>query len=159
MSLTFLDSTTVGWLLLGCFGGAIVSAIVPWVNAELLLLAAMPVAMKHQASVPLVIVVAFGQMTGKSVLYWLARTAKVPRAERLANAIERWRARFERHPRSAIAIMGVSAVSGFPPFYVISVVAGALRISFVAFLMVGSLGRLTHFGLVAAVPHLVGRWL
>jgi membrane protein YqaA with SNARE-associated domain len=54
--------------------------------------------------------------------------------------------------------MGVSAVTGFPPFYIISIVAGALRISYVVFLIVGSLGRLAHFALFALVPHVASRW-
>ena len=52
----------------------------------------------------------------------------------------------------------VSALVGVPPFYVVSVVAGALRLSFAAFLAVGGLGRLAHFGLLAAAPHLARRW-
>lgn len=153
--MTFFESNAVVWLVLGTFGGAIVSAIVPWVNAELLLLST--VAVRRDATIPLVIAVALGQMVGKSVLYWLARTATVPRAERLASAVERWRTRFQEHPRSAVMVMGLSAVTGFPPFYVISLVAGALRISFVAFLTVGVLGRLVHFGLFALVPHVARR--
>jgi membrane protein YqaA with SNARE-associated domain len=152
----FFDSNAVAWLVLGAFGGAIVSAIVPWVNAEILLLSA--VAIRRDATIPLVIAVALGQMVGKSVLYWLARSAKVPRAQRFASAIERWRARFQGHPFSSVLIMGVSAVTGFPPFYIISIVAGALRISYVVFLIVGSLGRLAHFALFALVPHVASRW-
>jgi membrane protein YqaA with SNARE-associated domain len=152
----FIESNAVAWLVLGAFGGAIVSAIVPWVNAEILLLSA--VAIRRDATIPLVIAVALGQMIGKSVLYWLARSARVPHAERFTTAVERWRARFQGHPLSAVLIMGVSAVTGFPPFYIISLVAGAMRISFVAFLIVGSLGRLAHFALFALVPHVASRW-
>jgi membrane protein YqaA with SNARE-associated domain len=152
----FFESDAVAWLVLGAFGGAIVSAIVPWVNAELLLLST--VAIRRDATVPLVIAVALGQMVGKSVLYWLARSARIPRAQRFTAAIERWRARFQGHPFSSVLIMGFSAVSGFPPFYIISIVAGALRISFVAFVIVGTLGRLAHFGLFALVPHVASRW-
>lgn len=55
-----MDSTSVVWLLFGAFGGAIVSALVPWVNGELLLLAALPAATAHEAGMPLVIVVTAG---------------------------------------------------------------------------------------------------
>lgn len=152
-----LETTSLWWLLLGCFGGAIVSALVPWVNAELLLLVALPLAVTHQASMPLVVVVTLGQMVGKSVMYWLSRKATGISAHRLT-LVEHWRARLEHHPRKAFAVMGLSALVGFPPFYVVSVVAGALRLSFAAFLAVGGLGRLAHFGLLAAAPHLAHRW-
>ena len=35
--MTIFASATLRWLLFGCFGGGIVSALVQWVNAEILL--------------------------------------------------------------------------------------------------------------------------
>jgi membrane protein YqaA with SNARE-associated domain len=156
--MTFFDSTTTCWLLLGCLGGAFVSALVPWMNAEVMLLAALPLAVTHRASLPLVVVVTLGQMVGKSVMYWLSCRA-TGASGRTPTAMERWRERFEQHPRSAVAIVGLSALAGVPPFYLVSVLAGTLRLSFTAFLAVGSLGRLAHFGLLAAAPQLAQRWL
>jgi membrane protein YqaA with SNARE-associated domain len=45
--------------------------------------------------------------------------------------------------------VGVSAFAGFPPFYVMSMAAGTMRISFAAFLVVGGLARFAHFALLA----------
>ena len=95
--MTIFASATLEWLLLGCFGCAIVSALVPWVNAEILLLAALPIATTYEASVPLIVVVTLGQMVGKSVIYWLSREA-IGRTRRvLPAAVEKWRKRFARH--------------------------------------------------------------
>ena len=66
-----------------------------------------------------------------------------------AAAVARWRDRFERHPRAVLATVLVSAVVGLPPFYVVSVAAGAMGLQFRRFVFVGTLGRLLHFAAVA----------
>jgi membrane protein YqaA with SNARE-associated domain len=156
--MTFLDSTTAGWLLAGGFAGGLLSALVPWVNAEILLLAALPAAMTHGAGPGLVVALTLGQMVGKSVVYWLSREAIGRTGGRVTARTERWRTRFVQHPRSAVAIVGASALLGVPPFYIVSIVAGTLRMSFAVFLTVGGLGRLAHFTLIASVPQAVSSW-
>jgi membrane protein YqaA with SNARE-associated domain len=143
------------WLALGCYGAAVVSAIVPWVNAELLMLSAVPLAGSRGELTTLVLAVTMGQMTGKSVMYWLSRTATGDRARRLHVLTERWRDRFAQHPRSVVALVLVSALVGFPPFYLVSIAAGAFKVAFARFLAVGAFGRLLHFAIIAAVPHLL----
>ena len=151
-------STTTAWLLSGCYAAAVVSAVLPWVNAEVIMLAALPAAAAHGRLVPLVCVITLGQMTGKSVMYWLSRNAPTP-APRLRHIVERWRDRFERHPRSAWTCIFVSAALGFPPFYAVSIAAGTFRMSFASFLAVGGAGRLLHFSVLAFVPYLGWRAL
>jgi len=144
--MSFADSTT--WLMVGCYGAAVTSALLPWVNAEVLMLSAMPVAAAHGALMPLVAVFTLGQMTGKSIMFWLSRSARLP-VPRMRDAVEAWRGRFERHPRSALACVFVSAALGFPPFYAVSVAAGTFRMAFGKFLAVGSAGRFVHFAALA----------
>lgn len=154
--MTGLELPNVWWIA-GCYAIAVVSAIVPWVNAELLMLAAAPL---HRSPIELgalVALVTAGQMTGKSIAYWISRTATDPRTPRLQNAIDRWQDRLDRHPRSALGVMLISATIGLPPFYVVAIAAGALKVAFVRFLAVGTIGRLVHFALVALGPQLVGR--
>ena len=148
----------------GCYGAAVASALVPWINAELLMLAAMPLALTHDALAPLVVIFTLGQMTGKSAMYWLGhRSAKREggrlRVPRLRAAVERWRERFERHPKSALACVFVSAALGFPPFYAVSIAAGSFHMAFGRFLAVGGLGRLIHFAVLALIPVVAGRTL
>ena len=136
--------------MLGCYGAAVTSALLPWVNAEVLMLSAMPLAAAHGALMPLVAVFTLGQMTGKSVMFWLSRNARLP-VPRMRDAVEAWRTRFERHPRSALACVFVSAAVGVPPFYAVSVAAGTFRMAFGPFLAVGGAGRLLHFAAIALV--------
>jgi membrane protein YqaA with SNARE-associated domain len=145
-----------GWLLAASYGGAVVSAVIPWVNAELMLLAALPLATADHVVGALVVVVALGQMTGKSGMYWLARGATRLPAPRMEVAVRAVRTRLERHPRSAVVLVLVSAVFGVPPFYVMSVAAGSAGLPFARFAVAGGVGRLVHFGLLAFLPAVVG---
>ena len=154
-----MELSTLSWLLAGCYAAAVVSALVPWVNAELLMLAALPMAASHGTLAALVFVFTLGQMTGKSVMFWVSRRATTAPAPRLHRVVERWRDRFERHPRSALACVFVSAALGFPPFYAVSIAAGTFRMSFGRFLAVGGVGRLLHFAVVALVPFIAWRHL
>jgi membrane protein YqaA with SNARE-associated domain len=144
------------WIHVWCYLLTFVSAIVPWVNGELAVLSLAALVDSPADLASLALVASAGQMTGKSVLYWAARgAAKQPRIQ--ATRLERWRLRFERHPLSAIVIMLVSATIGVPPFYLLTLVAGAMKMNFGGFLAVGTCGRVVHFMLIVFVPHLVIR--
>jgi membrane protein YqaA with SNARE-associated domain len=151
------EPSTVWWLLGGCYLASVVSALLPWVNAEVLMLSALPLATTNKTVAGLVLAVTLGQMTGKTVMYWLSRSATGAAARRLQTSMERWRDRFERHPRSAFALIFASAAIGFPPFYAVSVAAGFFKMSFGRFIALGSAGRLIHFAALALVPHILWR--
>ena len=53
--------------------------------------------------------------------------------------------------RCATTIVLTSSIVGVPPFYVTTVLAGALRMSFARWLIVGSMGRLVRFGAIVLV--------
>jgi len=145
------------WILVTCFGTSILTALLPWMNAEVMLLSATPFVASQSAVMTLVAVVTAGQMTGKTAMYWLARKAVDARSDRLARLTERWRGRFTEHPRSALAIVLVSALVGFPPFYVVSIAAGTSRMRFPHFLVIGSAARFVHFAIVALIPQFIWR--
>jgi membrane protein YqaA with SNARE-associated domain len=56
----------------------------------------------------------------------------------------------------ASAVLFSSALTGIPPFYLVSVAAGSLRVSVARFLLVGGSGRLLRFAAVVALPGLLG---
>ena len=141
------------WTIASSFVAAIVSALLPWVNAELMLLA-VAARMTSVADLSVVVVaVTAGQVSGKSALYWIARrtVASVPNG-RFATAVDRWREACETRQRSTEAMMTFSAIFGLPPFYITTVAAGATRVSFIRFLVAAIFGRLVHFSLVALAP-------
>jgi membrane protein YqaA with SNARE-associated domain len=144
--------------VLAYYALAIVSAVVPWVNAELVMVSAVPLAGSPLQLTGLVVAVSLGQMTGKSVMYWLSRrSAARPTWTRWQRSVDAWRARFDTRPVAALALTFVSALIGIPPFFIVSIAAGAVRVAFGWFLAVGIAGRLLHFGAVALLPGLLQR--
>jgi len=138
--------------LAGAYGAFVVSALVPWVNAEVLLLSMMPFVRSWGDAAVLVVVATAGQITGKVAIYWLGRVAGDAgvTGARYQPVVERWRERMTRRPGSAVSLLFFSATVGVPPFYVLTALAGALRVRFAAFVAAGTIGRLLHFGLIAA---------
>jgi len=150
MNLTDLPALSTAALWAATFLIALASGLVPFViNLELYVLA---VATLTQASpIAIVALATAGQMLGKLVLYqagrgalnvkWIRRGA----ASRAANA-------FAKRPASGLTIVAVSAVTGFPPFYGVSLMAGTLRMPLVAFMTIGIIGRIVRFGVVYLAP-------
>jgi membrane protein YqaA with SNARE-associated domain len=129
--------------------GAVVSALVPFVNAELLLIG---LAVASPAAAPLLVVVmAAGQMVGKSVLF-LGGGRLTPSS--LESRLARWRLD-GRTRRARAPLIGLSAFTGLPPFYLVSIAAPALGVSFRTFLALGLAGRLLRFGALVAIPQLI----
>jgi membrane protein YqaA with SNARE-associated domain len=154
-----LEELSIAWLAVWCFGLTVVSAVFPWVNAEVMVLSLPVLAQSPYELTALVLVATAGQMTGKVAVYWTGRGAgKIPK-KRTAEAMERWRQRFERRPGSASGFVFLSSAVGIPPFYVMSLVAGALKLGFGRYLLYGTCGRLVRFGLIAFAPQLIlGMW-
>jgi len=143
------------WTAAWCFGYTVLSAIVPWVNAEVVVLSLPLFAASRLELMALVLVATAGQMVGKCVVYWSARGAGKAPPERWTASLERWRVRFERRPPAALGLVFVSSAVGIPPFYVISLLAGALKLGFGRYLFAGTCGRLVRFGLLAFCPQLI----
>lgn len=139
------------WASLGYLAMSLTSAVVPWVNAEVLVLSLPAIAQSHAELVGLVLIVTTGQMTGKGVVYWAGLVGSANPSPRIASALQRWRHRLAGRPWAAFGLVFVSSAIGMPPFYLMSLLAGAMRLSFVWFLVLGTAGRLTRFGLIVAL--------
>jgi membrane protein YqaA with SNARE-associated domain len=105
--------------------------------------------------VTLAAMAAAGQMTGKAMTYWAVRGGLTLGADAHSEKLERWRGRFQRTPKRSFALVFVSAVAGVPPFYLITLLAGALKLPFAPFAALGACGRLLHFGAVVFAPGLL----
>ena len=147
------SSAGLAGLFGSCFALSIVSALVPWVNGEILLLSLASVAPSTAARITLVFLASCGQMAGKCVLYWTARGARQTRESRWGEKLDHWANRFNTRPSRQLALVFISSTVGIPPFYVISILAGASRLDFKSFQVVGLCGRLVRFGLLVAIPY------
>ena len=153
-------------LLLSTFAYCIGSALVPFLNAEAYISAVAAMA-GHQLDTTLglwvlAIVAAGGQMVGKTVWYlagrhalewpWLARKTAKPRWQA---ALARWQRRIDGRTWVAALALLVSATFGFPPFAILSVIAGQLRVALPLFLATGMVGRTLRFaGILGAASWL-----
>lgn len=147
-----LQCAPFGWIVLACFGLTVLSAIVPWVNAEVIVLSLPLLAPSPAGLAALVLVATAGQMSGKCVIYLAGRRGGQVIPERARITAGRWSERLRARPRQTAALVFVSSVVGLPPFYVMSLVAGALGMNFVVFLLAGTTGRLIRFGTLVLVP-------
>jgi membrane protein YqaA with SNARE-associated domain len=147
-------------MLASAFGGAAVSAVVPFVNAELLLVG-LAVAAPGQG-ILLVLAMAAGQMLGKCALYFAGgRLASSSVAQKLikrgvASGMSRWGLDGSSR-RASTPLVAASASIGLPPFYLMSVAAPALGIRFRTFAVVGFAGRVVRFAAILAIPALLAR--
>jgi membrane protein YqaA with SNARE-associated domain len=140
-----------------CFGLAIVSALLPWVNSEVLLLSLSAFAHSPFQLMILVLLASAGQLIGKCILYWAGRGVIPFSSGRIEKALNSWKDRFAGSASKSMWLVFVSAVTGIPPFYAITFLAGAFRLKFSSFIAIAAAGRLLHFGILAMVPQLFAR--
>ena len=137
--------------MLGVLGVAFASALVPLVNIEAYLGVRGSVGSIENVWL-LGLVAGFGQMVGKVVWYylgasslhwgWVRRRMETPKAQA---RLETWRTRTHERPVVAGALVFVSAFSGFPPFAILAVLAGQLRMQLALFFGLGLAGRWLRF--------------
>ena len=149
------ESTALLLACASCFGLTVVSAIIPWVNAEIVLLSFIATLSSPGAMAALVVVATAGQMTGKLALYAAGRQGARTPSPRVARLLEVWRPRCLANPARADRLVLVSSTIGFPPFIMTSLLAGALGMNLVRFVIAGSIGRLLHFGVIAMLGNVV----
>lgn len=157
-------------------GVAFVSALIPVVNLEVYLAGAALFGESRngwQVAV-LAAVAAAGQLTGKTLFYLAGRGVlslprrlrhRVPSASetspsasqtRVAARLDRWNQRIQRRPWLSAVFVGTSASVGLPPFALVSVAAGALRVSLPVFLLAGLVGRWARFAVVLILVQSAG---
>jgi membrane protein YqaA with SNARE-associated domain len=134
-------SVLIGAALTSAAGG-----ILPWISSEVVILGAALVLPATQLPL-LVLLCAIGQVAGKSVMYGLTRWApdKLPaRAQAMLAKTERW--------REHRVLLGGGVLSGalvsVPPFFLVTLAAGALRLSYPVFLTAAFLGTLGRYGTI-----------
>jgi membrane protein YqaA with SNARE-associated domain len=138
-----------GAIALVCLAVAFVSAVVPWVNAELLIVGLAAVARSNQELTLFVLLASLGQMAGKCIVFSAGRRGGNASTGKAAELLTRWRHRASRTPWSPVALVAISSTVGIPPFYATSAVAGALRMDVRWFLIAGTCGRIVRFGALA----------
>lgn len=136
---------------------SLASGLVPFINIETYLVAV--AALTRIEGWPVVLITVLGQMLAKIILYQAGRHGLRPLADHFQGKLERAEAALRRHKAGPDAVVLVSALTGLPPFYGVSIVAGVMRLPLTRFLLVATPARLVRFGLVFLAPRLVGGFL
>ncbi len=137
--------------VLGLLGVAFASALIPLINIEVYLIGLAAVTSTEHVWL-LASVAGVGQMIGKLVWYYLGANAlrwgwvrrKMENPKALAK-LELWRGRTHDRPLVGALLLFASAAGGFPPFAIVAVIAGQLRLNVVVFMTVGIVGRTLRF--------------
>ena len=138
---------------------ALLSGLVPVLNIELYLVGAV-VAMDGGALVAMAVAAGLGQTLGKLPYYyvgrgtisapWLRRRAATP--GRWAARAERWREKAQERPVWGLGLVALSSFASIPPFVVISVLAGVVRIDVWRFAAITFVTRTARFLIVVYAP-------
>lgn len=135
------------------FGVAVASAVIPVINIEIYLLGASALAPREMV-IPLIVAGTLGQVIGKIALYYAGTGAlKIP-GKRLQAALQKMNTQMQERPRMGNALVFVSATAGLPPYYLVTLAAGAAKMNLPMFLAVSLVGRLIRFAIVVAVPQM-----
>lgn len=101
----------------------------------------------------ILIVVAIQTAIRIPMFYAGTRADHVP-SKRWRERLERARKKVEKWQDKPKWILFIAAVFGLPPYYLAVIVAGILKMPLRTFLIVSLVGRLIHYGAIAASPYL-----
>jgi membrane protein YqaA with SNARE-associated domain len=132
-------------LLVGLVGG-----FLPVVNVELFLLAATAAAGSPDR-VALVLAAATGQMLAEATWYAAGTGALALPFPAARRRLATLKAASQRHHQVGNAVLVSSATLGLPPFALIGVWSGMVRVSLATFLTVGLAGRFVRFSAVVLI--------
>lgn len=138
--------------MLGTFAFCVGSAVIPLLHAETYLVTASLVA-PPELRWPLVIAATSGQMLGKVGMYYAGRGVRLIPGERMQRRIQLATARYRDKRQIGAGLVFLSAASGLPPFYLVSIAAGTLTFPLTPFIIFGFAGRLIRFTVAVFLPH------
>jgi membrane protein YqaA with SNARE-associated domain len=139
---------------LATFGLAFVSGLVPFVNAEAGLISYSLLASGPNALL-VVLAATLGQMTAKTLIFLSGRgVLRLPWQRGRANLD----AVAAKIGRGRSLFLFLSASLGLPPFYVVSLAAGVLKVPLGVFLATGLSGRFLRFAFVFYLPRALQRF-
>ena len=140
--------------VIGAFGMCLLSGLFPWINSELVVIAAAAL-LPPELLPPLVLFATAGQMLGKTTIFAIARSTphRLPKGAR--KFLDR-AAALGRSKNKMTAALVASAVFGVPPFYLMTLAAGTLGVSLRVFVAAGAAGTLLRYTAIALATAWVG---
>ncbi len=154
MDFEFEEIITKVGLYLATFLVCLVSGFLPLVNAELYLVSISAISSKSVA-LPVILLSTSGQMTAKSIIYLAGRGFLNLPLGKYEKKIEKVRETFAKWQNKIDLLIFMSAFLGFPPFFIVSILAGMQKLNFRRFFIFGFFGRLLRFAITFLFPQLI----
>ena len=139
----------------GIYPGAllisIASGFVPFINSELFLVGVM-LSPAQVDVVPIAGLAAIGQMIAKAIMYFSGRGIFDVSFRKYQDKVHKMTEKINHWENKIGPILFLSALIGFPPFYILTVALGAGKYNFWLFLVIGLAGRFLRFLLLLLFP-------
>ena len=148
---TFLDFIVSYGIYPGALLISIASGFVPFLNSELFLVG-LVLSPAHVDVVPVAGLAAIGQMIAKAIMYFSGRGIFNVSFRKYQDKVDKMMEKIKDWENRIGPILFLSAVTGFPPFYVLTVALGAGKYRFWLFLLIGLAGRFLRFLLLLLFP-------
>ena len=149
-----MELVNLAGIYAGTFLFCALSGVIPVMNSELFMLYLGSTADRSQFPF-LVVLATAGHMGAKCLLYYAGCGVLRLPSGRGRDTIEALRKRLSAGRRAAGGVTFVSALTGLPSFYAVSVIAGTLGWPFSRFLLWGVAGRLLRFSALLFLPGLL----
>ncbi len=137
----------------GTYFYCLISGIVPFVNAEVFLIFVSSLVSKPLL-LPVLLLATAGQMTSKALIYMSGKGILKLSYKRYEKKINETKEKMKKWESKIGIFIFLSAFTGFPPFYVTTIVIGTMNYNFFSFFIIGFTGRLLRFGLIILFPQL-----
>lgn len=142
---------------LGLYAGTLVvcflAGLIPLINAEVFLVGVSIWVVKRPEQLPAIIILAaLGQMFAKVILYYAGMGMFEMPTGRWKAKVEKARAYMTRWEQKPYFVYAASASLGLPPLYLTTFAAGAMKINFTLFCLIGFAGRLLRFAVLVSIP-------
>ena len=137
----------------GTYIYCLISGIVPFVNAEAFLVIVSSLVSKPLL-LPVLLLATAGQMTSKALIFFSGKGIFKLSYKRYEKKINETKAKMQKWESRIGLFIFISAFTGFPPFYVTTIVIGTMNYNFFRFFIIGFIGRLLRFGLLILFPQI-----
>ena len=135
----------------GTYFICVISGFVPIVNVEIFLIFVSTFFSKS-LFLPVLLLATIGQMTAKAVLFFSGMGFVKLSLKRYENKIDDAMVKMQKWKSKTDLFIFLSALTGVPPFYIITIAAGIIRLNFFRFFICGFMGRLIRFGVLMLFP-------
>lgn len=142
-------------VILGAFLGCLLGGFLPWINSEVIV-AGSAMLLAADQLVVLAVAGAAGQMAAKVGVYALARWTPERLPKRLRGSLGKAQ-KLRRSRWATVLLVLASATVSLPPFYLVTLAAGMVRVPFAVFAGVGLAGTTLRYGILIVGATAVSR--